>query len=76
MCSTRGEVEEQEYDKEENAPSLQVSRSLTLRHPGGFYVLQSAGGAVLRALCMVSSSFFVGVVCYVSGRQRDRCASH
>jgi hypothetical protein len=71
ICSTRGKVIEQEDDEEENASSLQVPGSLTLRHPGGSGFLQDACGAVTGALCTVSCGLLVRVVCYVSRRQGD-----
>jgi len=75
IFSARGKKVEEEYDEDDNACSLQVSGSLTLRHPGGLLVLQFAGDA-LPWRCIVSSSFLVRVVSYVSRGQRDRRSSH
>ena len=76
ICSTGGKIIKQEDDEEENTPSLQVSRTLTLSHPGGFKSLQDACGAIACACCTVSRGLLVRIVCYVSSRQRDRSSSH
>ncbi len=42
MSTARRQIVEEKDYEEENAPCLHISRALTLRHPGGFEVLQGA----------------------------------
>ena len=75
-CSRWREIVKEE-DKEEEQPSgLQIPGTLTLRHPGGFYFLQCAYGAVAIASTIISSCFFVGIVLVVPRWERDRGSSH
>ena len=76
ICAFGREIKEEKDDEDEDPSCLQVSRSLTLRHPGGFDFLQDAGGASVCACTTISSWFFVWIVCSVSVRQRNGRTSH
>ena len=66
----RRKIIEQEDNEEKNPSGLEISRTLTLSHPGDFYFLQGGCGAGICAF-VVPGGFLVGVVRYVSRRQRD-----
>jgi len=65
------EVVKEEDNEEEQAPGLQISGSLTLRHPSGFDFLHCACGAIASASSIISSWFFVGIVMIVPRWERD-----
>lgn len=76
FSSTRNQVVEKEDDEEENPSCLQISGSLTLRHPGVFDFLQRANCAIGAFRGVVSSYLLVRIVANFTHRQRYRCTSH
>jgi hypothetical protein len=76
MDTFRREVVEEKDDEEEDAPRLQVPRALTLRHPGGFDTVNFGFEGRCPWGGSVSSQLFVWISLTVSGRQRNRNASH
>lgn len=63
------EIVKEEDDEEEDAPRLQVPRTLALRHPGGFDVVNFGFEGRCPWGGSVTSQLFVWIVLTVSRRQ-------
>jgi hypothetical protein len=62
------EIEKKDY-KQQDSPSLHISRALTLSHPGGFEVIQDACAVDWQVLIGIITSWLL-VRVNVSRRQR------
>lgn len=76
MDTFRCKVVKEEDDEEEDSPRLQVPRALTLRHPGGFDTVNFCFEGRCPWGGSVSSQLFVWITLAISGRERNRNASH